>query len=343
MGMNIECMLYLQEKGLLTATKNKLLDIGPQNVYFCTEQQIRNFVRCQGAIVADEVLDKDAKRLEYFSTPRPEERTTLFSEIADLTNIEYHAFDVCPAPKTELLDLNFDSLPDRHREHYDVVLNFGTTEHIFNQWNCFTVIHDATKVGGIIYCVLPATGYLDHGYFCYTPLFFKDMARANEYDVVDFFLAPAGINTVSKLGLDVRADGKFLQPDSATLAPMEDTIRCLNAHIVMRKIKSAPLRCALEVATAHSEVNAFAAARYRDGIGNQVDELQREYTRLKVQMGQRTLECDEARVQRDEARAQLRGIESQIQQIYESRSWRFTAPVRALRARAKSFKGYGGR
>src|ERR1700680_2253263 len=112
MGMNIEYMLYLQEGKHLTPEKNKLLDIGPQNVYFCTERQIREFVRRQGATVGDEILDKEAQRLEYFSTPRPEEHTTLFSEITDLTNIEYNAFDVSPTFKTELLDLNFDSLPD---------------------------------------------------------------------------------------------------------------------------------------------------------------------------------------------------------------------------------------
>ncbi len=32
MGMNIECMFYLQEQGYLSADRNKLLDIGPQNV-----------------------------------------------------------------------------------------------------------------------------------------------------------------------------------------------------------------------------------------------------------------------------------------------------------------------
>ena len=63
----------------------------------------------------------------HFS-PRPEENTTLFSEIADLAQIDYHAFDICPAPKTDIFDLNFDSLSQKHREHYDVVLNFGTTE-----------------------------------------------------------------------------------------------------------------------------------------------------------------------------------------------------------------------
>src|SRR5689334_9211393 len=140
MAMNLMRMLYLQEKGWLSAGKNRLLDIGPQNVYHCTEQEVCDFVRRQGAAVSEETLQSEAKRLAYFSTPRPEERTTLFSEVCRLTNIEYHAFDVCPAPDTELLDLNFDSLPERHCEHYDVVLNFGTTEHVFNQWNSFSVM-----------------------------------------------------------------------------------------------------------------------------------------------------------------------------------------------------------
>ena len=67
--------------------------------------------------------------------------------------------------------------------HYDVVFNFGTTEHIFNQWNCFEFMHDAAKVGRVCSHQLPASGYLDHGYYCYTPLFFREMAQANGYVV----------------------------------------------------------------------------------------------------------------------------------------------------------------
>jgi hypothetical protein len=60
----------------------------------------------------------------------------MLSEITDLTNIEYDSIDVCPGLRnTEILDLNFDPLPKRMRDRYDVVFNFGTTEHIFNQWN----------------------------------------------------------------------------------------------------------------------------------------------------------------------------------------------------------------
>jgi hypothetical protein len=192
MGMNLDGPLYLQRKGLLTLKKNRILDIGPQNIYYAREEQIREFVNSQGQKVGTEHLDAEIERLVYFSTPRPEERTTLFSEITDLTNIEYNSIDVCPGLKTEILDLNFDALPAHMMGRYDVVFNFGTTEHIFNQWNCFAVIHDACTVGGVIYHQLPASGYLDHGYYCYTPLFFKDMAPANSYELRDLCATPAG-------------------------------------------------------------------------------------------------------------------------------------------------------
>jgi hypothetical protein len=309
MAMNIETMLYLQEKGLLNSDKNRLLDIGPQNVYFCTEEQIRKLVRQQGTKVSAEKFDQDAKGLAYFSTPRPEENTTLFSEIADLAQIDYHAFDICPAPKTDIFDLNFDSLSQEHREQYDVVLNFGTTERVFNQWNSFTVIHDATKVGGVIYCILPITGYLDHGYYCYTPLFFKQMSEANEYQILDLFIAPgAGINGIKNNGLDVRAEGSFLTPNSANLSSGTDMIPSYNIHAVMRKTRRGRFRCGMEVATAHSRVDPEIAAFYS------TDERAIVQLRAELDRGQR--ELDEAR--------------DQLQQVVTSRSWRLTAPLRKL-------------
>lgn len=96
------------------------------------------------------------------------------------------------AIKTEIFDLNYDVIDDDKKEYYDVVLNFGTTEHVFNQWNSFEVMHDALKVGGVLYSVLPASGYLDHGYYCYTPLFFADLAKANGYEIVDLFMNYCG-------------------------------------------------------------------------------------------------------------------------------------------------------
>ena len=336
MGMNLECMLYLQSKNIISSQKNKILDVGPQYVYHCTYEQIKHFVNSQGGETQSEKFAKEAKRLEYFSTPRPDERTTLFSEICDLTNVEYWAFDVCPAFKTEILDLNFNKLPIRHREYYDVVLNFGTTEHVFNQWNSFEVMHDAVRVGGVIYCVLPASGYLDHGYYCYTPLFFRDLASANNYVIEDTFFAPAGQNSLRELTADIRTEGNFLKPFSSSLSNEQDKVPCYNIHVVMRKTESRSFTCALEIATAHSDANPEIAARYGAEGRSQVqatsqinpanmhsEELKLTITRLEREKNERIVERDKYHTERDQ-------LSSQLAALYRSRSWRITQPIRAI-------------
>ncbi len=260
MAISLENIIYLQEKGFLNKQKHRLLDIGPQNVYHATDEQIRRFLALQGSKQSIESLEDEIKRLVYFSTPRPEERTTLLSEVTDLSEIEYNSFDVCPALKTELLDLNFDSVPDKYRDYYDIVLNSGTTEHILNQWNCFELMHDATAVGGIIYCQLPASGYLDNGYFCYTPLFFRDLAAANSYEIKDIFFTPAGIEDLGRSEADLRIE--VAKPHSALLTVEETLIRTFNIHAILQKTRSAPFRCALEIATAHAPVDEALAGRY---------------------------------------------------------------------------------
>jgi hypothetical protein len=263
MGMNLDGPLYLQRKGFLGREKHRLLDIGPQTIYFAREDQIREFVSTQGKRVSDEKLDAEIKRLTYFSTPRPGERTTMFSEITDLTNIEYNSIDVCPGLRTEILDLNFDAIPAHMIEHYDVVLNFGTTEHIFNQWNCFEVMHSATKVGGVIYHQLPASGYLDHGYYCYTPLFFRVMAAANKYELLDLFVTPAGESKIDALKIPARSGASILV-DLPNLLE-NNRIPALNIHVILKRTTAEPFRCGLEIATAHAPVDKNMAARYGSG------------------------------------------------------------------------------
>ena len=313
MGMNLECMLYLQKKGYLTQKKNKLLDIGPQNIYYGTAQQMKDFCQNQGSTLSGDDFEKEIKRIEYFSTPRPGETTSSLSELTDLTNIEYNSFDVCAALKTEILDLNFDSLPKHNAEYYDVILNFGTTEHVFNQWNSFKIIHEAAKVGGVVYHQLPGTGYLDHGYFCYTPVFFNDLARANGYEILDLFLTPAGLNKLNDLGLDIRDAAHPLNKGSAKQS--EQNISCYNINVVLKKTVSAPFRCALELATSHSAVDSEIADRYlSNGTGS---------TNAAIVTG------DHDQIIKKLIREKNQAI-SQLQQMRSSKSWKVTKPLRSL-------------
>ena len=302
--MNLNGPIYLQRNGFLTPEKNKVLDIGPQNVLFVREEQIQEFIERQGgAVVSDEVLDSEIKRLVYFSTPRPGERTMLLSEITDLTNIEYNSVDVCPGLKTTILDLNFDSVPEKMLGHYDVVFNFGTTEHIFNQWNCFEFMHDALKIGGIIYHQLPASGYLDHGYYCYTPLFFREMAQANGYVIEHLAVTPAGESKIDALGISAMAGNSLLS--AITHLGENNRVPALNIHVILRKTTDDTFRASLEIATAHSQVNTEMLERYQKNAS------------VRAAVRQPRL-------------AELSAAQQELNAVKSSRSWHITQPVREI-------------
>lgn len=106
---------------------------------------------------------------------------------------EYASIDIDGSPGSIPLDLNVDSAPRRHRGQYDLVTNFGTTEHVCNQLNAFKVVHDLTKLGGLMLHNLPAQGMMNHGLVNYNPKFFWMLARSNGYSVVYFTVQPTGV------------------------------------------------------------------------------------------------------------------------------------------------------
>jgi hypothetical protein len=99
---------------------------------------------------------------------------------------EYSCIDVDNTPGAIPLDLNFENLPLHLRGRFDLITNFGTTEHIANQLNAFKIIHELAAPGAIMIHELPTLGELNHGLINYQPKFFERLARGNAYDTLFF-------------------------------------------------------------------------------------------------------------------------------------------------------------
>jgi hypothetical protein len=253
MGIGMKDVEYLSAKGYLDNPSAKMLDIGSQCLLGITPPSVHGFTAKHGCAVSQEVLDKEALRISYFSTPRPGERTTYLSELIDLTAMEYRSFDICPALKTEIFDLNSESVRDVDKGTFDLVLNCGTTEHVINQMNCLRVMHDAATIGGIMLHQLPSTGYLGHGYFCYHEEFFRDLAKSNEYEVEDLWYTPVGYSQPDPASIDLRDHSNPVVPRSAqSYASMN--VPNHNINVVLRKTTERPFALALELATSHAAV-----------------------------------------------------------------------------------------
>jgi hypothetical protein len=100
-----------------------------------------------------------------------------------LQHSEYSAVDPGTPGSRYRFDLN---LPLPIEEQFDLVMNIGTAEHIFNVHQFFKTAHDRTSIGGLMMHSSPFTGWTDHGFFNFQPTFFFDLARANGYEILSF-------------------------------------------------------------------------------------------------------------------------------------------------------------
>jgi hypothetical protein len=99
---------------------------------------------------------------------------------------DYKAFDLFDS-RAEIVDLSIDL---GRSDTWDIVTNFGTSEHVFNQFAFMKNCHDLTMPGGISLHALPVASGMDHGFFNYHPTFFRSLAIANDYEILDFRYIP---------------------------------------------------------------------------------------------------------------------------------------------------------
>jgi hypothetical protein len=243
----------------------RVLDIGSQNMLRASKDDFLTFLRKHGKAGDHEAA---AAQLADRSITRPGHETLYLSELLDHTPIEYVSFDICPGRKTEIMDLNREKLRWWHKNAFDLILNCGTSEHILNQMNVFKVMHDAAKAGAYIYNQVPTTGRIDHGYFCYHPRLFRELAKANEYELLDIWykrgfksdpvskkLMPR-YSRMADTGIELRgkSDGPMEIPNHAVC-------------VLFRKTHKVPFRFPLEIETRHAEPDPTRVAYYSRFMG----------------------------------------------------------------------------
>lgn len=145
----------------------------------------------------------------------------------------YNAIDLLPPNHYRLQqDLN---VPFDLGTRFDVCINNGTTEHVFNQANCYKAIHDHTAPGGVMIHWTPCLGWIDHGLYNVQPGFFHDLAAANGYEVLLALLASSTM-MVPMIPCQVTSEIVAANPG------IRDSLACA----VLRKTTDEPFRFPLQ-------------------------------------------------------------------------------------------------
>ncbi len=171
-------VLLLQDRGLLDGTR-AVCDFGSQEFDSrnpSTNGAFESLFARRGVAVPEAFYDGETHRM--YGTSR---------DYFGALGLDYASFDIDGRWGSLALDLNVEHVPASSRGRYDLTMNLGTSEHVFNQDNFFRQAHDVTAVGGLMVHVVPFHNYQNHGFYSYSPCFFFSLARYNQYEPLALF------------------------------------------------------------------------------------------------------------------------------------------------------------
>ncbi|MFM9970246.1 MAG: hypothetical protein ACKVQK_17790 [Burkholderiales bacterium] len=263
MGITMSLMKALKDRAIFSRRGLKVLDIGSSNLYQADTQSIVEYVSQFGEVGEASELQAFAERLSEGSAydhVKGGLNESFAGELIERCGMSYLSMDIARGYKTEILDLNHENLPSRHGESYDVVLNIGTTEHVFNQYNSFKVIHEAARAGGYMVHQLPAAGYTDHGYFMYAGRMFFELASYNKYEIVDIWYdGPAGEDDLYLAAKRYSASIPLLERLAASAAAR---IPNYMITVIYKKMGNAAFVGMLETSTSVGDIPVTVSSAY---------------------------------------------------------------------------------
>ena len=97
--------------------------------------------------------------------------------LTQLGATEIKSLDVSDFEKAELIhNLNTtveNSLVSKYKSSFDLVLDYGSSEHVFQAAQSISNSINLLRVGGYLNMVLPICGWLEHGFYQFSPNFFR--------------------------------------------------------------------------------------------------------------------------------------------------------------------------
>lgn len=108
------------------------------------------------------------------------------SEIYKDAGFKHKCLDLNGKDNALTIDLNLWPNPELNESNFqkfDLITNFGTTEHVANQLNAFAIIHYLSKKNGVILHHIPMLNYSSHAMSVATPLLLQKLINWNGYEI----------------------------------------------------------------------------------------------------------------------------------------------------------------
>ncbi len=109
-----------------------------------------------------------------------------FFSMLGITDV--HALDYSDYEGADILcDLN-GSIPAKHLHRFDLVIDAGTTEHVFDIARATFNVSELVKEDGIVIHINAGAGYINHGFYSISPTLYLDFYSLNGFDILNLDL-----------------------------------------------------------------------------------------------------------------------------------------------------------
>jgi len=95
--------------------------------------------------------------------------------VTSIDSLDCSEFENCSTIKNLNTLFSNDKSNDEIKEKYDIVLDFGTSEHVFSPPTSIANSIFMLKNGGGLVLVLPISGWIEHGFYQFSPNFFRSL------------------------------------------------------------------------------------------------------------------------------------------------------------------------
>ena len=136
-----------------------------------------------GSIAGRRMAELGDQKLWDTVATKPDGGRVWFKEWVEALGCHHYSIDIHGKNGSYPLDLGKEIQDTFWHRNFDIVTNFGTSEHVWDQRLCCLNIHKLGKLGSVYVHVVPEYGKypLSHCKYFYDKEFFENLIKANNY------------------------------------------------------------------------------------------------------------------------------------------------------------------
>jgi SAM-dependent methyltransferase len=187
MGMLPSHIAILAKEQKKHPIKGSVLTLGQQSVY-ATLDEVKKIIQSQGVTLSALADDFDLSSRTHKGSALWSTRTNAQTVLSLLGAKDVFVADCSNYESPDyLIDLNLP-VSNEYFEKFDVILDIGTLEHVFNLPMLLRNLNFMLKKGGEIILMNPTSNAIDHGFYSISPTLFFDYFAANNHENFSCYL-----------------------------------------------------------------------------------------------------------------------------------------------------------